>query len=152
VAGENVARGNASFAGIVGTAVFKVFDLEVCRTGITEKEARAEGLNYVSNIIEHTSKAHYFPGASMIRIKLIAERETGRLLGAQMVGQNGVSKRIDVLATAITAKMTAKQIASLDLGYAPPFSPVYDPILIAAEQLNKRISKESADFPVRSVA
>jgi NADPH-dependent 2,4-dienoyl-CoA reductase/sulfur reductase-like enzyme len=141
VAGENVAGGIASFSGIVGTAVFKVFDLEVCRSGITEKEAKAEGLDYVSNVIEHTSKAHYFPGSSMIRVKLVADKETGRLLGAQMVGGEGVSKRIDVFATAITVKMTAKEIASLDLGYAPPFSPVYDPILIAAEQLNQRITK-----------
>jgi NADPH-dependent 2,4-dienoyl-CoA reductase/sulfur reductase-like enzyme len=139
VAGENVAGGNASFSGIVGTAVFKVFDLEVGRTGITEKEAGTEGINCVSNVVEHTSKAHYYPGVSTIRIKLVADKKTGRLLGAQMVGAEGVSKRIDVFATAITAKMTAQEIASLDLGYAPPFAPVYDPILIAAEQLNKRI-------------
>ena len=77
----------------------------------------------------------------MIRVKLVADKETGRLLGAQMVGGEGVSKRIDVFATAITAKMTAQEIALLDLGYAPPFAPVYDPILIAAEQLKKRILK-----------
>jgi NADPH-dependent 2,4-dienoyl-CoA reductase/sulfur reductase-like enzyme len=151
IAGENVAGGNASFAGIVGTAVFKVFDLEVCRTGITEKEARAEGINYISNIVEHTSKAHYYPGVSVIRIKLVADKKTGRLLGAQMVGAEGVSKRIDVFATALTARMTAQEIASLDLGYAPPFAPVYDPILIAAEQLDKRIPKDSAEFPVGRV-
>ncbi len=139
VAGENAAGGNASFAGVVGTTVFRVFGLEVGRTGITEKEARTEGIDCVSNVIEHSSRGQYMPGASMIRVKLIADPKTGRLLGAQMAGANGVSKRVDVLATAITARMTAAEVASLDLGYAPPFSPVYDPILIAAEQLNKRI-------------
>ena len=140
VAGENIAGGNVSFAGIVGTAVFKVFDLEVGRTGITEKEAVNEGINCRSKVIEHISRAHYYPGASKIRIKLIADRKTGVLLGAQLVGREGVAKRTDVLATAITAKMTAHEIRNLDLGYAPPFAPVYDPIIISADELQKDIS------------
>ncbi|MCX5998569.1 MAG: FAD-dependent oxidoreductase, partial [Chloroflexi bacterium] len=139
IAGENIAGGSASSSGIVGTAVFKVFDLEMGRTGITEKEAKVEGLDYVSNVVEHASRAHYYPGASKIRIKLVADRKSGKLLGAQMVGREGVSKRIDVFATAITARMTAHEIGSLDLGYAPPFAPVYDPIIVAADELGKRI-------------
>lgn len=82
VAGENAVGGNAIFKGIVGTAVFKVFELEVARTGISEKQAKEEGIDYVSTVIEHGSRAHYYPGGSKIRVKLIAERKTGRLLGA----------------------------------------------------------------------
>jgi len=138
-AGENIAGGNASFPGIVGTAIFKVFDLEVARTGITEKEAKVEGIEYVSNVIEHGSRAPYYPGVSKIRVKVIADKNTGRLLGAQMVGKEGVAKRIDVFATALTVKMTAHEMRDLDLGYAPPFSPPYDPILIAADELQKKL-------------
>jgi len=139
VAGENAAGGNTSFGGIIGTAVFKTFDLEVGRTGITEKEAKAEGIDYVSNVIHHTSRAFYYPGLSDIKVKLIADRKTGLLLGAQMAGHEGVSKRLDVFATAITAKMTVYQIGRLDLSYAPPFAPVYDPIIIAADELQKKL-------------
>ena len=139
VAGENIAGGNASFPGIVGTAIFKVFDLEVARTGITEKEAKVEGIDYVSNVIEHGSRAPYYPGVTPIRVKLLADKKTGRLLGAQMVGREGVTKRIDVFATALTVKMNAQEMRNLDLGYAPPFSPPYDPILIAADELQKKL-------------
>lgn len=139
VAGENAGGGHAAFPGIVGTTVFKVLGLEVGRTGITEKEAATEGLPCVSNVIEHASKAQYLPGAGMIRVKLVAHRKSGRLLGAQMAGAEGVSKRVDILATAITAGMTVMEMPFLDLGYAPPFSPLYDPILIAARQLSKKI-------------
>jgi len=139
VAGENAAGGNVSFAGIVGTAVFKTFNLEVGRTGITEKEAKAEGIDYISNVIQHTSRAFYYPGSSNIKVKLVADRKTGLLLGAQMAGREGISKRVDVFATAITARMSVREVGNLDLGYAPPFAPVYDPILIAAEELQKKL-------------
>jgi CoA-dependent NAD(P)H sulfur oxidoreductase len=138
VAGNNMAGGNSSFAGIIGTSVFKVFDLEVGRTGLSEKDARREGIDYVANTIEQTSRAHYYPGVSRIRVKLLAEKRTGRLLGVQMAGKEGVSKRVDVFATAITAGMTAHAVENLDLGYAPPFAPVYDPVLIAASELQKK--------------
>jgi NADPH-dependent 2,4-dienoyl-CoA reductase/sulfur reductase-like enzyme len=139
VAGENAVGGNAIFKGIVGTAVFKVFELEVARTGISEKQAKAEGIDYVSTVIEHGSRAHYYPGGSKIRVKLIAERKTGRLLGAEMVGRDGVAKRIDVFATALHARMSIGEIAGLDLSYAPPFAPVWDPILIAANDIEKKL-------------
>ena len=138
-AGENIAGGSASFPGIVGTAIFKTFDLEVGRTGLTEREAKAEGIDYAANVVEHFSRAPYYPGVSKIRVKLVADRSTGRLLGAQMVGREGVSKRIDVFATAITAKMSVHEIRDLDLGYAPPFAPHYDPILVAADELHKKL-------------
>ncbi len=139
IAGENAVGGNAIFKGIVGTAVFKVFDLEVARTGISEKQAKEEGIDYVSTVIEHGSKAHYYPGGSKIRVKLIAERKTGRLLGAEMVGRDGVAKRIDVFATALHAKMSIDELAQLDLSYAPPFAPVWDPILIAVNDIEKKV-------------
>ncbi|HEX7364455.1 MAG TPA: FAD-dependent oxidoreductase [Dehalococcoidia bacterium] len=141
VAGENAAGGNATFGGIVGTAIFKTFDLEVGRTGITEKEARAEGIDCVSNVIQHSSRAFYYPGRSDITVKLVAEKKTGLLLGAQMAGHEGVAKRTDVLATAITVGMTVSQIENLDLGYAPPLSPVYDPVLVAASELGKKLPR-----------
>jgi NADPH-dependent 2,4-dienoyl-CoA reductase/sulfur reductase-like enzyme len=141
VAGENAAGGNAVFKGIVGTAVFKVFDLEVARTGLSEKQAKSEGFDYVSTVIEHGSRAHYYPGGSKIRVKLIADRKTGRLLGAEMVGRDGVAKRIDVFATALHARLTIDEIGQLDLSYAPPFAPVWDPVLIAANDLEKKIKK-----------
>ena len=129
------------FKGIVGTSVFKVFDLEVARTGISERDAQIEGFNYISNVVEQRSRAHYYPGGSKIWVKLIAEMNTGRILGAEMVGKEGISKRIDVFATAIAAKMTAEDIGDLDLSYAPPFAPVWDPILIAANDLKKKINE-----------
>ena len=141
VAGENMAGGNASFKGIVGTSVFKVFDLEVAMTGISERDAQIEGFNYISNVVEQRSRAHYYPGGSKIWVKLIAEMNTGRILGAEMVGKEGVSKRIDVFATAIAAKMTVKDIGDLDLSYAPPFAPVWDPILIAANDLEEKLNE-----------
>ncbi len=141
VAGENAVGGNALFKGIVGTAVFKVFDLEVARTGISEKQAKDEGFDYVSTVIEHGSRAHYYPGGDKIRVKVIADKKTGRLLGAEMIGRDGVAKRIDIFATALQAKLTVDEVAQLDLSYAPPFAPVWDPVLIAVNDLEKKIRK-----------
>lgn len=138
IAGENMTGGNAIFNGIVGTSVFKVFSLEVGRTGLTEKDANHENISCVTNTIEHFSRAHYFPGVSRIKVKLTADK-SGRLLGAQLVGHEGVAQRVNILATAITAGFNVGQIASLDLGYAPPFAPVYDPVLIAASEIEKKL-------------
>ncbi len=132
VAGENAAGGSGVFKGIVGTAVFKCFDLEVARTGLTSVEAEREGFHYVTSAITDKCCAGYYPGASPITIQFVMNRENGQLLGAQMVGNRGVSKRIDVLAAALFKKMTVEEISQLDLSYAPPFAPVWDPILIAA--------------------
>ena len=144
VAGENIAGENVSFAGIIGSAVFKVFDLEVGRTGLSEKDAVNESIGYIANVIEHFSRAPYYPGAAKLTIKLIADKKTGRILGAQAVGKEGVSHRINILASAITAKMTAGDVAQIDLGYAPPFNPVFDAVLIAAEELRKKLDDIAA--------
>lgn len=134
VVGINIGGGYLTFPGVVGTAVTKVCDLEVARTGLREADADRAGLRYVTATIESTTRAGYFPGAAPIVTKLIAERRSGRLLGAQIVGREGAAKRIDVLATALWNEMTVEDIAGLDLSYAPPFAPVWDPVLIAARK------------------
>ncbi|MFF3713729.1 FAD-dependent oxidoreductase [Streptomyces phaeochromogenes] len=134
VIGANVGGGYATFPGVVGTAVSKVCDLEIARTGLREKDARRAGLRFETVTIESTSRAGYYPGADPMKVKMLAERRTGRLLGVQIVGQEGAAKRVDIAAVALTACMTVEQMTALDLGYAPPFSPVWDPILVAARK------------------
>jgi NADPH-dependent 2,4-dienoyl-CoA reductase/sulfur reductase-like enzyme len=134
VIGANAGGGYATFPGVVGTAVSKVCDLEIARTGLREKEARAVGLRYVTATIESTNSAGYYPGAAPMTVKMLAERRTGRLLGVQIVGREGAAKRVDIAAVALTAGMTVGQVTALDLGYAPPFSPVWDPVLVAARK------------------
>jgi NADPH-dependent 2,4-dienoyl-CoA reductase/sulfur reductase-like enzyme len=134
VAGINIGGGYATFPGVIGTAVTKVCELEVARTGLTEKEATIAGYAYVSATVESTSRAGYYPGASSMAIKLIAEKRTGLLLGAQIVGRAEAAKRIDSLAIAVWNRMTVEEMTALDLSYAPPFSPVWDPVLIAARK------------------
>ncbi|MCQ4210636.1 FAD-dependent oxidoreductase [Streptomyces longispororuber] len=134
IIGSNVGGGYATFPGVVGTAVSKVCELEIARTGLREKDARRAGLQYVTVTIESTSRAGYYPGAAPMTVKMLAERRTGRLLGVQIVGREGAAKRVDVAAVALTAGMTVEQMTALDLGYAPPFSPVWDPVLVAARK------------------
>lgn len=134
VAGENATGGDAAFAGVLGTAVTKICDTEVARTGLNEREAREAGFDFATSTVEPTTRAGYFPGAKKITVKIVVERKTNRLLGAQIVGQEGAAKRIDVLATAIWNDMTVNEIAQLDLGYAPPFSPLWDPVQVAARK------------------
>lgn len=137
VAGINLGGGYATFPGVVGTAVTRLCATEIARTGLTEREATAAGFSYVATRIEATTRAHYYPGASPITVKMLAERGSGRVLGAQIVGQEGAAKRIDIVATALTAGMDVEELQNLDLGYAPPFSPVWDPVLVAARQLGR---------------
>ncbi|MGK5092228.1 CoA-disulfide reductase [Deltaproteobacteria bacterium TL4] len=132
VAGENIGGGDARFGGMLGTAVVQVFDLDVARTGLTEKEAQNLGHKVQATMIKSTTRPHYMPGHQAIWVKLLYEQESKRLLGGQMVGGEGVAKRIDILATALHAGWNVNQLADLDLSYAPPFSPVWDPILVAA--------------------
>jgi NADPH-dependent 2,4-dienoyl-CoA reductase/sulfur reductase-like enzyme len=134
VVGINIGGGYATFPGVIGTAVTKVCDLEVARTGMSEAEAEAAGFRFLTASVDSTTRAGYFPGAEPIRTKLLAEKRTGRLLGAQIVGREGAAKRIDVLATAIWNEMHVDEILGLDLSYAPPFAPVWDPVLIAARK------------------
>lgn len=140
VIGTNAAGGYATFPGVVGTAVSKVCDLEIARTGLREKDARRAGLKYVTATVESTSRAGYYPNSSTMTVKMLAERRTGRLLGVQIVGREGAGKRVDIAAVALTAGMTVEQMVSLDLGYAPPFSPVWDPVLVAARKAAKAVN------------
>jgi NADPH-dependent 2,4-dienoyl-CoA reductase/sulfur reductase-like enzyme len=132
VAGSVIGGRPARFAGVLGTAMTKVGDLEVARTGLCTTQAEEGGYDFRTEVIEATTTAGYYPGAAPIAIKLITERGSGLLLGAQIVGGPGSGKRIDVFATAIWAQMTAEELAGSDLSYAPPFSPVYDPVVVAA--------------------
>ncbi|WP_406230671.1 FAD-dependent oxidoreductase [Nocardia sp. NBC_01009] len=134
IIGSGIGGGYATFPGVVGTAVSKVCDVEVARTGLREKDARAAGLQFVTVTIESTSRSGYYPGAATMTVKMMAERRTGRLLGVQIVGREGAGKRVDIAAVALTARMTVEQMTALDLGYAPPFSPVWDPVLVAARK------------------
>jgi NADPH-dependent 2,4-dienoyl-CoA reductase/sulfur reductase-like enzyme len=143
VIGANVGGGYATFPGVVGTAVSKVCDLEIARTGLREKDARRAGLQFVAVTIESTSRAGYYPGAASMTVKMLAERRTGRLLGVQIVGREGAGKRVDIAAVALTAGMTVEQMTTLDLGYAPPFSPVWDPVLVAARKAVTAVRSET---------
>ena len=134
VAGINLGGGYATFPGVVGTAVTKICSLEVARTGVNQQEADRAGFRYETVTIDSTTRAGYFPGTKPIRIKLLAEHGSRRIIGAQIVGEEGAAKRIDVLATAITARMTVDDVIDLDLAYAPPFSGVWDAVHIAARQ------------------
>ncbi|HEX2851508.1 MAG TPA: FAD-dependent oxidoreductase [Acidimicrobiales bacterium] len=134
VAGINIGGGYATFPGVIGTAVTKLCALEVARTGVSEREAVEAGFEYVAVTIDSTTRAGYFPGTQPIRVKMLAEKKSGHVIGAQIIGQEGAAKRIDVIATAITAGMTADEMTALDLSYAPPFAPVWDPVLIAARK------------------
>jgi NADPH-dependent 2,4-dienoyl-CoA reductase/sulfur reductase-like enzyme len=135
VAGINIGGGYATFPGVVGTAITKVCSLEVGRTGLTEREAAAEGFSAVAATIEGTTIAGYLPDAKPMAVKLVAERGTGRLLGGQIVGEERSAKRIDTLAVALHARLRADELVDLDLAYAPPFSSTWDPIHVAARQL-----------------
>lgn len=143
-AGINLGGGYATFPGVLGTAVTKICDIEVGRTGLGEVEAQAAGFDPVTAVVDSTTRASYYPGAKPIRTKLIAERGTGRLLGAQIVGEEGAAKRIDVLSVALWHETPVEELLNIDLSYAPPFSPVWDPVLIAARKTWQAVETDRA--------
>jgi NADPH-dependent 2,4-dienoyl-CoA reductase/sulfur reductase-like enzyme len=143
-AGINIGGGYETFPGVIGTAATKVCQLEVARTGLTEAEATAAGFEFLTATTESTTRAGYFPGASPITTKMIVERASGRLLGAQIIGEEGAAKRIDVIATALWNEMTVEQVLSMDLSYAPPFAPVWDPVLITARKAWEKVERNVA--------
>ena len=143
VAGINIAGGYATFPGVIGTAITKICDTEAARTGLSTREAEAAGYSFVTASVDSTTKAGYFPGAQPIRIKMLAERRSGRLLGAQLVGREASAKRIDALAICIWNEMSVDEVLSLDLSYAPPFSPVWDPGLIAARKAFEAVERDA---------
>jgi NADPH-dependent 2,4-dienoyl-CoA reductase/sulfur reductase-like enzyme len=141
IAGLNAAGGDARFPGVVGTAVCKVCKYEVARTGITEAEAHEAGIDVVSAVVRHSTRATYYPGAGPIWVKLVADPGSGRILGGQIVGVEGAAKRIDVLATCVWTGVAVDELALMDLSYAPPYSPVYDPLLIAGRAAARAIEQ-----------
>ncbi len=131
IAADNIAGIPSSYGGTQGTGILKCFDLTVATTGITETKARKAGYDYGKSFTYSASHASYYPGAVNMALKLIFENATGRILGAQIVGFDGVDKRIDVIATAMRAGMTVYDLTKLELAYAPPFSSAKDPVNMA---------------------
>jgi len=130
-AGANALGRSLAVKGFLGTVIVKVFDLTVAKTGLSEREARNEGFTPLVTYVHPGHHAGYFPGAKTLHIKTVADRESERLLGAQVIGEEGVDKRIDVFATALYNRMTQEDLLQLDLAYAPPYSAARDPVIIA---------------------
>jgi NADPH-dependent 2,4-dienoyl-CoA reductase/sulfur reductase-like enzyme len=143
IAGDNIGGVYAAFHGVLGTAATKVCRTEIARTGLSSKEAQEAGFEVVAVAVESTTRAGYYPKAQTICVKLIAERGTGRLLGGQIVGYEESAKRIDILALAIWNAMSAEEFFAADLSYAPPFSPVLDPVVIAARKTHDAVLKDA---------
>jgi len=139
VVGDNVCGRKLEAAPIAGTSVFKVFTLEVARTGLSEAEARNAGFDPVKVFIKSRSRAHAHPGSNEIYLQMIGDKKSGRLIGTQMVGREGVAHRINAPATALASGMTVEEFSQTDMAYAPPFGPVWDPLLIGASQLLKKM-------------
>ncbi len=136
---DNVLGGKVELQGVAGTAVFKVFDLEVARAGLSVEEARKAGFEPAEVVIQSRTRAYNHPGSSVIIVQLVGDKKTGRLLGAQMVGKEGAAHRINAPAVALHAKMSVEEFGQSDLAYAPPFGPSWDPLLTAANQLVKAL-------------
>jgi NADPH-dependent 2,4-dienoyl-CoA reductase/sulfur reductase-like enzyme/rhodanese-related sulfurtransferase len=143
VAGINAAGGEATFAGVIGTSILRVFNINAGKTGLSEAEARAHGYAIEVVLSPAHDKAHFFPGAKPIVLKLIAERPSGRLLGLQAVGEGAVDKRLDAAATALSFGATAEQLSQVDLAYAPPYSAAMDNLIVAADILKNKLAGQA---------
>ena len=139
VAGENAAGGDARFRGIAGSAITKVFDLYIGKTGLTKQEALNYGFDPIEEEIESVTRAGYYPDSKPIWIKIIADRKSGRILGSQIVGGEGVKERIDLIALALLLEADLRDLSSYDACYIPPASPVWEPLNIAASQTAKQL-------------
>ena len=131
IVADNICGLNSEYKGSQGSSVIKLFDMTVATTGINEQQSKANGIEYEKVILTQNSHAGYYPGATAMTFKLIFEKATYKILGAQIVGYDGVDKRIDVIATAIRAGMKADELKDLDLAYAPPYSSAKDPVNMA---------------------
>lgn len=144
VAANNLCGGHDHFPGVLGSAVCRVFDFCVARTGLTEAAARQQGYSVVTVLAPESDRPHYMPDAKPLILKLIVDAKTRKLLGAQAVGSGGGDKRMDVAALAITAGMTVDQLAQVDLCYAPPYSPAMDNLLTAANVARNKLDGQMA--------
>lgn len=136
---DNVCGGHVELPGVAGTAVFKVFAMQVAKTGLSQGEAQEAGFDPVSVRIRSKSRAGIYPGAQTVHVSMVADRASGRLLGAQMTGIDQVAHRINAVAVALLAGMSVAEFSQSDLAYAPPFGPTWDPLLVAANQLVKQV-------------
>jgi len=139
VAGDNIAGGSSRFKGVLGTTFTKIFSLHVGRTGLSAWEAEATGFDVATVDINHISRSHYFPGKEQMHIRLIADRESHRILGGAITGREGVAGRVNTLAAALWGGLTVEDLTQLDLGYAPPFAPVWDGLVIAANVMKREL-------------
>ena len=146
IAADNICGGNSMFKGTQGSSVIKIFEMTGAVTGINEKTAEAAGIVYDKVILSPVSHAAYYPGGQTMYMKVLYEKETLRLLGAQIAGYEGVDKRIDVLAAAIRAGMTADKLAELELAYAPPYSSAKDPVNMAGFMIENLKTEKVAQF------
>ena len=152
IAADNICGGDSRYQGSQGSSVIKVFDLTAATTGVNETNAKKAGLDVDTVVLSPMSHAGYYPGGKLMTMKVVFERETCRLLGAQIVGYEGVDKRIDVLATAIRAGMTAIQLKDLDLAYAPPYSSAKDPVNMAGFMVENLANGVVKQFHTEDVA
>ncbi len=139
VVGVNACGGSATFPGVMGTTIFKTFDFNVAKTGLSMREAEKEGFHPLQAIVRGYDRAHYYPGGKEAVLKVIADQKTGRILGGQAIGEGPSDKFIDILAMALHGKMTCKELANVDLAYAPPYSPVLSPVIVAANVLTNKL-------------
>lgn len=139
IAAVNLCGGDETYPGVAGTIIVKVFDAAVARTGLTERRARKEGIEPISVLVPGPDRASFLPEAKPILLKLVADKATGRLIGAEAFGKGEIVKRIDVLATALMSGMTLDQVAHLNLGYSPHFSMALDNVIIAANVLRNKL-------------
>ena len=146
IVGTNITGGREAFPGILGTSIVKIFDWNVGRVGLSVKEAQRLGYEVAAAFVPGPDKAHFFPGKKLILIKLIADRKTGKMLGAQIIGPGDIARRLDVMVTALTFGATAHQVANLDLAYAPPFSPAMDTLINAANVLKNIIDGKAKNM------
>lgn len=144
VAGTNIGGGHAVFGGVLGTAITLFCGTEVATTGLNETQAQRAGFATVVTTVTSTTRAGYYPGAEEVLTTIVAEAGTGRLLGAQVVGGAGAGKRIDTLAACLWNEMTVEAVAGVDLSYAPPFSPTWDPVLITARKAAEAVAAQQA--------
>ena len=145
IAADNICGLNSEYKGSQGSSVIKLFDMTVATTGINEQQVKANGIEYEKVILTQNSHAGYYPNATAMTLKLIFEKESFKILGAQIIGYDGVDKRIDVIATAIRARLRADELKDLDLAYAPPYSSAKDPVNMAgfvAENIKNGVVKQ----------
>ncbi|MEM2401898.1 MAG: hypothetical protein QW825_05675, partial [Candidatus Bathyarchaeia archaeon] len=131
--------GYATFPGVLGAAVTKLFDMEIGAVGLTEAAAQRSGIEAVSMAFTGKTRAQYYPGALPVRVKLIADKETEKLIGAQIIGGEGVAQRINALSFAILNEMTVRDLAKAETCYAPPLSETWDPMILTAQALIRKL-------------